>query len=193
MGRLFREFAITLSVAIVLSLLISLTMTPMMCARLSRPRRGRRQHRYLLPAERRERGCAARGYEKSLGWVLRHQPLTLAVTLAPSRSRVYLYIIVPKGFFPQQDVGRISGSILADQATSFQAMRDRVLQLVKIVMHDPAVDNLNAYVGGSDGGGGAALNAGKMNITLKPLKERKISADEVIARLRPKLGARRRA
>ncbi len=186
-GRLFREFAITLSVAIVLSLVISLTMTPMMCARLSSREEEGVKHNIFYRMSGASVDFLKLGYEKSLAWVLRHQPLTLGVTMATIALTVYLYIIVPKGFFPQQDVGRLSGTILADQATSFQAMRDRVLDLVKIVLQDPAVDNLNAYVGGSSGGGGSALNSGKMNVTLKPLNDRKISSDEVIARLRPKL------
>ena len=121
--------------------------------------------------------------------MLRHQPLTLLVTLATVALSVYLYIVIPKGFFPQQDVGRISGTIVADQATSFQAMREHVVQLLNIVMEDPAVETLNAYVGtgGSPGGGAGAINNGKMNITLKPLAERGVSSDQVIARLRPKI------
>jgi multidrug efflux pump len=188
-GRLFREFAITLSVAIVLSLAISLTMTPMMCARLPRGR-PEAEHGFLYRMSGSAVETLRRGYEKTLGWVLRHQPVMLVVTLSTIALSVYLYIIVPKGFFPQQDAGRISGSIVADQSTSFQAMQTRVVQLVKIVMEDPAVLTLNAYVGSSGGGGGgAALNSGRMNITLKPLKERKISSDQVIARLRPKLSS----
>jgi multidrug efflux pump len=187
-GRLFREFAITLSVAIILSLLISLTMTPMMCARFSGGEEEEGKHNWFYRISGASVDFLKLGYEKSLGWVLRHQPLTLAVTLATIGLTVYLYIIVPKGFFPQQDVGRLAGTLLADQATSFQAMRDRVLDMVKIVLKDPAVDNLNAYVGGGGGGGGgAALNSGKMNVTLLALKDRKISSDEVIARLRPQL------
>jgi len=187
-GRLFREFAITLSVAIALSLAISLTMTPMMCARLAGRREEEGQHNIFYRLSGSSVEVLRSGYQKSLGWVLRHQPLTLTVTLATIALTVYLYVIIPKGFFPQQDVGRISGTILADQATSFQAMRDHVLQLVKVVQQDPAVDNLNAYVGGGGGGGGgAAINSGRMNIALYPLKQRKISTDEVIARLRPKI------
>ncbi len=187
-GRLFREFAITLSVAIALSLAISLTMTPMMCARLTGRREEEGAHNIFYRLSGASVDILRRRYQKSLRWVLRHQPLTLTVTLATIALTVYLYIIIPKGFFPQQDVGRISGTILADQATSFQAMRDHVLQLVKIVAEDPSVDNLNAYVGGGGGGGGgAAINSGRMNIALYPLKQRKISTDEVIARLRPKI------
>ncbi|HWZ33306.1 MAG TPA: multidrug efflux RND transporter permease subunit [Bryobacteraceae bacterium] len=186
-GRLFREFAITLSVAIVLSLCISLTMTPMMCARLPRPR-PEHEHGVLYRLSGWAVEFLRKGYEKTLGWVLRHQPVMLGVTLTTVALSVYLYVIVPKGFFPQQDVGRINGTIIADQATSFQAMRDRVVQLVKIVETDPAVESLNAYVGGGGGGGGgSSINQGRMNITLFPLDRRKISTDEVIARLRPKL------
>ncbi len=185
-GRLFREFAVTLSVAIILSLAISLTMTPMMCARLA-GEDAKKKHNFLYRWSGNSVEWLRRGYATSLAWVLDHQPLTLAVTLATVALSVYLYIIIPKGFFPQQDVGRLSGTIIADQATSFQAMRDRVVQLLKICMADPAVDSLNAYVGVGGGGGGSALNQGRMNVTLKPLNERKMSSDEVIARLRPKL------
>ena len=187
-GRLFREFAITLSVAIVLSLAMSLTLTPMMCARLPRGR-PEAEHGFFYRASGWVVEFLRKGYEKTLGWVLRHQPVMLVVTLSTIALSVYLYIIVPKGFFPQQDAGRITGSIIADQSTSFQAMRGRVIQLLKIVNDDPAVDTLNAYVGGGGGGGGGgpSVNSGRVNIALKPLGVRKISSDEVIARLRPKL------
>src|SRR5579885_2089933 len=187
-GRLFRDFAITLSVAIVLSLCVSLTMTPMMCARLPRPR-PEEEHGPLYRFSGWVVDSMRRIYEKTLGWVLDHQPVMLLVTLSTVALSVYLYIIVPKGFFPQQDVGRISGTILADQSTSFQAMRDRVVELLKIVQDDPAVESLNAYVGGGGGGGGgSSINQGRMNITLYPLAERGgVSTDQVIARLRPKL------
>jgi len=187
-GRLFREFAITLSVAIVLSLCVSLTMTPMMCARLPRPR-PEEEHGFLYRFSGWIVDTMRKGYEKTLAWVLDHQPVMLLVTLSTVALSVYLYIIVPKGFFPQQDVGRISGTIIADQATSFQAMRDRVKALIEIVRTDPAVESLNAYVGGGGGGGGgSSINQGRMNITLHPLAQRGgISTDEVIARLRPKL------
>ena len=119
--------------------------------------------------------------------------MTLGVTLGTIALSVYLYIIIPKGFFPQQDVGRLSGTIVADQSTSFQAMRNRVEQLLRICMDDPAVDTLNAYVGGGGGGGGgSALNQGRLNITLKPLAERKMSSDEVIAQTAAEAGPRSR-
>ena len=184
-GRLFREFAITLSVAIIISLLMSLTMTPMMCARILR-NRDDQKHGFLYRASGRAVELMREGYEKSLAWVLGHQPVMLLVTLVTIGLTIYLYVIVPKGFFPQQDVGRLSGTIIADQSTSFQAMKNRVVQFVNIVMEDPAVESLNAYVGGS-GFGGGGVNNGRMNVTLKPLKERKLSSDQVIARLRPKL------
>jgi multidrug efflux pump len=184
-GRLFREFAITLSVAIVLSLLISLTMTPMMCARL--PRKDEEEnHGFLYRLSGGSVELLRAGYEKSLGWVLGRQPLILMVTIATVALSVYLYIKVPKGFFPQQDAGRMGGSLIADQAVSFQAMRSKLVEINKIVADDPAVDSSNISVGGGMGGG-AALNSGRVQVTLKPLAERKISTDEVIARLRPKL------
>ncbi|HML15392.1 MAG TPA: multidrug efflux RND transporter permease subunit [Bryobacteraceae bacterium] len=180
-GRLFREFAIALSVAILLSLAISLTATPMMCGRLLRPH-SQERHGFLYNLSERGFKLILRGYENSLGWVLRNQPVTLMVTLSTVVLTVYLYVIVPKGFFPQQDTGRMGGQILSDQASSFQAMRGRVTQVVDVVMQDPAVDSVNAYVGGGNG-----YSKAFMQISLKPLEERGISSDEVIERLRPKL------
>ena len=180
-GRLFREFAVALSVAILVSLLISLTTTPMMCARLLRDQSEER-HGPLFNASERGFNLILRGYEKSLAWVLENQPLTLLVTLSTIALTVYLYVIIPKGFFPQQDTGRMGGQILADQASSFQAMKNRVIQIVNIVMKDPAVASVNTYVGGGNG-----YSKASMQVTLKPLEERGISSDEVIDRLRPKL------
>ncbi len=180
-GRLFREFAVALSVAILISLLISLTTTPMMCARLLRAH-DQERHGVLYRASESGFASILRGYEKSLAWVLGHQPIMLAITLATIGISVYLYAIIPKGFFPQQDTGRMNGQIRSDQASSFQAMRDRVVQVVDTVMKDPAVAGLNAYVGGGNG-----YSTARMYVTLKPLAERKLSTDEVIARLRPKL------
>jgi multidrug efflux pump len=184
-GRLFRELAITISVAIVLSLAMSLSMTPMMCSRLPVPG-PEEDHGPLYRFSGWVIDVLKAGYARTLGWVLDHQPVMLTVTLATIALSVYLYIIIPKGFFPQQDQGRINGTIVADQATSFQAMESRAERLVNLVLSDPAVDNLNAQVGGQ-GGGGGNINTGTMNITLKNLKERKMSTDQVIARLRPKL------
>jgi len=184
-GRLFREFAMTLSVAIAISLVISLTTTPMMCALLLRSHDEERHGRIYRFSEW-VFNKILRGYEVSLTWVLQNQPLMLIVTLATIGFTVYLYVIVPKGFFPQQDTGRLSGQILADQSTSFQAMRDRLLEFVNVVMKDESVQSLIAYTGGS-GGGGHGINTGNMFVTLKPLGERKhMSADQIIARLRGK-------
>jgi multidrug efflux pump len=172
-GRLFREFAITLSITILISLAISLTTTPTMCSRLlRRPDHEPRGVIYWL----------RKGYEKCLGWVMEHQPMTLLVALTTIAVTVYLYVIVPKGFFPQQDTGRLTGQIFADQASSFQAMQSRVAQVVDVVMQDPAVDAVNAYVGGGNG-----YNKASIQVGLKPLAERKTNSDAVIGRLRPKL------
>jgi multidrug efflux pump len=185
-GRLFREFAVTLSVAIIVSLVISLTTTPMMCARLLRSHESEQKHNWMYNLSERGFNAIHNGYDRSLKFVLRHQFVTLIVMLSTLAFTVHLYIAIPKGFFPQQDTGRLSGAIQADQATSFQAMKDRMLQVVETVMQDPAVDGLNASTG-AGGWGGGGTNAGRMFVTLKPLEERVISSDQVIARLRPKL------
>jgi multidrug efflux pump len=180
-GRLFREFAVALSVAILLSMVISLTATPMMCARLLRSK-GEEKHGVLFRISERGFNALLGAYERTLAVVLRHQPITLLVTLSTVALTVYLYVIVPKGFFPQQDTGRMGGQILSDQASSFQAMRDRVIAVQRVVEEDPAVDSVNTYVGGGNG-----YSKAFMQIQLKPLKERGISSDEVIERLRPQL------
>jgi len=179
-GRLFREFAVTLSVAIAISLLVSLTLTPMMCARLLARRDAEgRQARWK---DWSERGFArlARGYERSLGWALRHSLLMLLLFFATIAGNVWLYVIVPKGFFPQQDVGLMIGNIQADQSISFQAMREKVRSLAEIVKSDPAVQNVVAFTGGGQ------RNGGFMFVVLKPRAERDISADQINDRLRPK-------
>jgi multidrug efflux pump len=185
-GRLFREFAVTLSMAIIISLVISLTTTPMMCARLLRPHQAEQKHGWMYNLSEDGFNAIHKGYERSLGWVLRHQFLTLVVMLSTLGLTIYLYIAIPKGFFPQQDTGRLSGAMQADQATSFQAMKGRMLQVVKVVMADPAVETLNVSTG-AGGWGGGGTNAARMFVTLKPLEERKINSDQVIARLRPNL------
>jgi multidrug efflux pump len=181
-GRLFREFAVTLSVAVGVSLVVSLTTTPMMCAKLLRAQsavgRGR-----LYRASERVFEWVLRRYETTLSWVLRHQPLMLLVTVAMIGITIYLYVYIPKGFFPQQDTGMLVGAIQADQNSSFQAMRERLAQFVKIVGEDPAVATIVAFTGGAAG----SINTGRMFVTLKPLAERQIPADEVIGRLRGKL------
>jgi multidrug efflux pump len=179
-GRLFREFAITLSVAIAVSLCVSLTTTPMMCARFLKSEH-ETKHRKLYRASERVFQWALDGYTSGLRWVLRHQPLMLVLTAATICLSVYLYIVIPKGFFPQQDTGRMSGSILGAQDLSFPAMQQKLKQYTDIVMSDPAVASMSANTGGG------AENTGRMNVDLKPLSERKVTVDQVIARLRRRL------
>ncbi len=185
-GRLFREFAVTLSVAIVVSMLVSLTTTPMMCARLLKSHDEERHGRVYRASERAFDWILAR-YAAVLRWVLRHQPLTLAAALVTMVATIYLYVVIPKGFFPQQDTGRLTGTLIADQDTSFQAMQRRVVQFADIVRQDPAVDGVVAYAGGGGLGGGSAVNTARVNVNLKDSSERRLSADQVIARLRGKL------
>jgi len=180
-GRLFREFAVVLSVAIGVSLLISLTATPTMCAKFLREQKeGKHGIFYRVFEWAFERLLG--GYRVSLNWVLRHQPLTLLVTIGTACLSVYLYILVPKGFFPQQDTGRIMGSVQAAQDISFSAMSQKMKQFVDIVMKDPGVNTIVGFAGGN-----TQYNTGRMFITLKPLEERKVSADQLIGRLRGKL------
>jgi multidrug efflux pump len=181
-GRLFREFAITLSVAVGISLLVSLTTTPMMCALFLR--RDTEHHGRLYHFAEAAFDRLLRSYDVGLRWVLRHQFLMLCVTILTMFVSAGLYIYTPKGFFPQQDVGRIMGFIQADQDVSFDTMREKVRTLTEIVRQDPAIDTLTAFTGG--GGGN---NSGRFFAQLKPLNQRKISADKVIERLRPKLEA----
>jgi len=183
MGRLFREFAVTLSVAILVSLVVSLTTTPMMCARLLKPEDGRSHGWWYRVSERFFEGMRS-GYGRSLAWVLRHPRGMLMLTLGTMALSVYLYIVVPKGFFPQQDTGRMFGNIQAAQDISFQAMRQKLTEVVEIIKSDPAIETVTGFSGGGVSGN---TNAGRMYIALKPLKERKLSVDQVIARLRPKL------
>ncbi|MBX3330084.1 MAG: multidrug efflux RND transporter permease subunit [Nitrospira sp.] len=182
MGRLFREFAVTLTVAILVSLVVSLTTTPMMCARVLIPHEDRAHGRWYRIAERFFEGMRG-GYARSLSWVLRHPHSMLVLTLATMALSVYLYTVVPKGFFPQQDTGRMFGNIQAAQDISFQAMRRKLTEVVDILKTDPAVDTVTGFTGGGSGN----TNMGRMFISLKPLHERQLSVDQVIARLRPKL------
>jgi multidrug efflux pump len=179
-GRLFREFAITLSITILVSLLVSLTTTPMMCSRLLRDK----GHGRLYQASEKVFEFILRVYEHSLAWVLRHSALVLLIAIGTLALNVYLYVVIPKGFFPQQDTGRMNGTFLADQSTSFQAMQRKMFQLAKIVESDPGIGTVQAFTGG---GGGTTTNTGRAFISLKPLDERKVSADQIINRLRPKL------
>jgi multidrug efflux pump len=181
-GRLFREFAVTLSVAIAVSMLISLTTTPMMCATLLKSH-GKDSHGWFYRVSEWFFDVVLRAYEITLGFVLRHQRITMLVTLLTLAFTVYLYVIIPKGFFPQQDTGRLSGSIVADQNTSYQAMEHLLTRFASTVSEDPAVEGVIAFTGGQ----GGTANAGRMFVSLKALEERKMSADEVIGRLRGKL------
>jgi multidrug efflux pump len=181
-GRLFREFAVTLSIAIVVSLVVSLTTTPMMCATLLRGSAEREKSR-LVRASEAIFGRVQAGYERALRLVLRHERLTLASTLATIGLTVYLYAIVPKGFFPQEDTGRLIGTLIADQSTSFQSTRRLVHTFVAAAGADPAVANVIAFLGGPVG----TSNTARAYVTLKPLEERGISADRVIGRLRARL------
>ncbi|HTY42349.1 MAG TPA: multidrug efflux RND transporter permease subunit [Thermoanaerobaculia bacterium] len=180
-GRLFREFAMTLSIAILVSMVISLTTTPMMCATLLKKPSEEKHGRVFQWSERAFDAILA-FYRRTLSVVMRHQPLTLAVTLATMAATVYLYVRIPKGFFPQQDTGRLTGQILADQNTSFQAMNQRLETFVAIMMKDPGVSYVQAYAGG-----GSITNQARMFVTLKEPHERKLTADQIIARLRPQL------
>ncbi|WP_145599912.1 multidrug efflux RND transporter permease subunit MdtC [Yersinia frederiksenii] len=178
-GRLFREFAVTLSVAIGISLVISLTLTPMMCAHLLRARPVGQQQRIrgfgkvLLSIQQ--------GYGRSLNWALGHARWVMVVLLSTIALNVWLYISIPKTFFPEQDTGRMMGFIQADQSISFQAMQKKLKDFMKIVHDDPAVDNVTGFTGGS------RTNSGSMFISLKPLSERRESAQQIITRLRTKL------
>jgi multidrug efflux pump len=186
-GRLFREFAVVLSVAIGVSLLVSLTTTPMMCAQLLRASDPRRHGRVYRTSER-AFGWMLHRYETSVAWALRHSRFMLALTLLTVGVNLYLFAVIPKGFFPQQDTGRLTGSIQAAQSISFQAMQEKLTQVVNIIRSDPAVEAVGGFTGGS-GGGGATTNTGRMFIALKPLPQRALSADQVIARLRRRLAA----
>jgi multidrug efflux pump len=184
-GRLFREFAVTLSVAILVSLVVSLTTTPMICSRLLKAKEKDDHGRLYLASERLFAWILSL-YERSLTWVLRHPAPMLLVLLITIGVNVYLLFIVPKGFFPQQDTGRLAGGIQGAQDSSFTAMRQRMARFVDIIKADPAVANVVAFTGS---GGGTTTNTGRMFIALKPLEERKISADQVIGRLRRQLAA----
>jgi len=181
-GRLFREFAVTLSAAIMVSLLVSLTATPMMCATLLKPE-GKRKHGIIYRTSEGMFTWLHSRYETTLAWALRHSRLMLLVTLVTVGVNVVLFILVPKGFFPEQDTGRIMGNIQAAQDTSFQAMEQKLARIVAIVKSDPDVE----YVTGFTGGGGSTTNTGRMFIALKPFEKRKGTANDVIKRLRGKL------
>src|SRR5271165_1035300 len=193
-GRLFREFAVTLSIAIGVSLLVSLTTTPTMCAKFLRSGNNKK-HNFLYRGSEWVFNWLLKTYTHALKWVLAYQPVTLTVTILVACLSVYLYIKVPKGFFPQQDTGRIMGGVMAEQDISFQSMSEKMQRYVDIVMKDPAVDSVVGFAGGN-----TAQNQGRFFMMLKPLEQRtnckpqhfwqhcpRVSADDVINRLRGKL------
>ena len=179
-GRLFREFAVTLSVAVMISLVISLTTTPMLCALMLRPESEQKPGRIARWFER-AFVATKNNYEGSLNWALRHTSIMMLVLVAVIGLNIYLFITVPKGFFPQQDTGQLNGGLSADQSISFEAMQGKLQQLVDIIKTDPAVDTVVGFTGGRRAGGGFVF------VNLKPVAERSESGQKVIARLRPKL------
>lgn len=184
-GRLFREFAITLAVAILISLVVSLTLTPMMCARLLKREPKEEEQGRFYRASGAWIDWMIAHYGRGLQWVLKHQPLTLLVAVASLALTVVLYLAVPKGFFPAQDTGVIQGISEAPQSTSFAAMSERQQALSQVILQDPAVQSLSSYIGVD--GDNATLNSGRLLINLKPHGERDVTADEVIRRLQPQL------
>src|SRR5215467_2263137 len=183
-GRLFRQFAVTLAVTIILSAFVSLTLTPMMCARLLHYLPPERQGRFYSVSERAfERIIAF--YGRTLRFVLRHQTVTLLIAVATLILTVFLYLVVPKGFFPTQDTGVIQGISQASAVTSFSSMTEQQLTLGRVLLADPAVDSISSFIGAD--GINTTLNSGRIQINLKPLDQRKITAIQVIARLGPKL------
>jgi len=179
-GRLFREFAVTLSAAIVVSLFVSLTMTPMMCARHLRSKEELKTGWFYQKSEH-VFEAVLNFYRRSLGWALRHGRLMMLVLLVVICLNIFLYYIIPKGFFPQQDTGAMIGTIQADQNISFQAMQNKLINIMNIIRNEPAVQDVTGFTGGGQ------RNSGFMYIMLKPVSQRKVSADQVMARLRPKL------
>ena len=186
-GRLFREFAVTLSIAILISMVVSLTTTPMMCAYVLKPPRRegeeerKKPNRLAVASASGSSAPVQSFYGRTLGWVLRHPRLTMVVFLLTVLLNIHLYASISKGFFPQQDTGRMIGFIRADQSISFQAMRRKFRQFVAIVRDDPAIESVVGFTGGGQ------TNSGFLFATLKPLSERNVSAEQVIARLRVKL------
>jgi multidrug efflux pump len=178
LGRIFREFAITLSAAVAISMVVSLTMTPAMCAKLLKSEKDQK-HGCLGRASDRGFKRLYDGYATSLRWVLQHQPLVLGITLGTVCLAAYLYIVIPKGFFPEQDTGRINGNARASEDTSFQTMRQKLLDYMAIVKTDPAVEAVSGSIN--------RANTAYVSISLRPLAERNVSVSEVINRLRPRV------
>ena len=183
-GRLFREFAITLSVTILVSAVVSLTLTPMMCSRLLKSTHGQKQSRFYVASERAFENIIA-FYGRTLRWVLQRQTATLLVAAATLVLTIVLYVFIPKGFFPVQDTGIIQGISEATQSISFPAMEERQQELTHVILQDPAVESLSSFIGID--GTNTTLNSGRIQINLKPLEERKINASDVIRRLQPNL------
>ncbi len=183
-GRLFREFAITLSVTILTSAVVSLTLTPMMCARLLRHRRPEEQSRSYRRSEQAFRDVIG-FYGRTLSWVLDHQGATLLVAAATLAATILLYVVIPKGFFPVQDTGVILGTSEAAQTVSFPAMAERQQALARVILRDPAVESLSSFIGID--GLNTTLNSGRIQINLKPLGDRGVRAGDVIRRLQPEL------
>jgi multidrug efflux pump len=184
-GRLFREFSVTLSIAILLSLVISLTTTPMMCAIFLRPEQGQK-HGRLYRASESVFEYLRHSYERSLRWALRHSRLMLTLTLLTLVANIFLFIYIHKGFFPEQDIGRLTGTIQAAQDISFQAMREKLKEVVDVIRKDPDVTDVVGFSGGT-GGGGSTTNTARMFVSLKPFEVRRATARQIIARLRPQL------
>jgi multidrug efflux pump len=187
-GRIFHEFAFVLTTSIAVSMLVSLTVTPMMCSRLLKPA-GAEKHNRIYRASERAFELLLAGYRHSLVWSLEHPVLIILTLVATLALNVALIGRVPKGFFPMQDTGGIQGGLQGAQDASFESMRDSVLDVERVIQADPAVDNVIAFTGGQGGPGGGASNTGFSFVHLKPLEQRHVSAGEVVDRLRPKLDA----
>ncbi len=188
-GRLFREFAVTLSASIMVSLVVSLTTTPMLSAKFLTSHRGRKHGRAYLLGER-ALDFLTNEYDRGLRWVLRHQRIVMGITVGTFALNIYLFMLVPKGFFPQQDTGRIGGQVRAQQDTSFDNMKEKLIALTAIVKQDPGVQNVMSFLGGG-GPGGGSTNTANMFMSLKPDAERQKNGDTaevILARLRPKIG-----
>ena len=185
-GRLFREFAITLAVTILVSALVSLTLTPMMCAKILRHKSESEQGWFYRKSEHAFNWVISR-YGTTLQWVLKHQPLTLGITVATLAGTIFLYVVVPKGFFPVQDTGVILGVSQAPETISFPAMANRQEALAEVILQDPAVESLSSFIGID--GVNTTINSGRIQINLKPLDERSANASDVIRRLQPKLAS----
>jgi len=185
-GKIFREFTVTLSVSILISLVISLTTTPMMCSLLL-SRAHQRESPLFMQAFERGFARLRSKYERSLDWALHHPRTMLLLLVATVGLNIYLYVVIPKGFFPQQDTGQLQGGIRGDASTSFQLMKRKLQQVAAIIQADPAVKTVTGSVGGGGFGPSGSTASANVTIALKPLAERRISADRIITRLRPKL------